>query len=149
MLAGEGSVCLATGISQGGSFQMRHLLKDTRSSGLVPAVFMAILGIFTGAWLGIAPAQAQNGTGVIEGIVEDTNGGKLPNAMIKAFNNSTGQNHQATSDSEGAFRLPNLTFGKYRVEISLGGFAKKLVSDVNVEPVNVAKLTIVLSPQGV
>ncbi|MGH9935603.1 MAG: carboxypeptidase regulatory-like domain-containing protein [Blastocatellia bacterium] len=110
---------------------------------------MAILGIMLVSWLGMISAQAQNGAGVIEGTIEDTNGGKLPNAVIKALNHNTGQSAQATADGEGTFRLPNLPFGKYRVEVSLGGFAKKILNDVTVEPVNTAKLAIVLSPQDV
>jgi hypothetical protein len=112
-------------------------------------IWAAILGITIVSWLGVTSARAQNNSGAIGGLVEDANGGKLPNALIIAFNNDTGQSLQATSDSAGAFRLPNLPFGKYRVEVSLSGFAKKTINDVTVEPVNAVKLTIALSPQGV
>lgn len=126
-----------------------HLAKILRSSETAVTILVAMFGISVISWSGVITAQAQNGSGVIEGLVEDTNGGKLPNAIIKAANNDTGQSLQAASDSEGAFRLPNLPFGKYRVEVSLGGFAKKTINEVMVEPVNAAQLTIVLSPQGV
>jgi Carboxypeptidase regulatory-like domain len=126
-----------------------RLSEDLRRSGVIAIILMAILGITIVLWQGMISAWAQNGSGVIEGLIEDTNGGKLPNAVIKAFNSETAQSLQSTSDSEGVFRLPNLPFGKYRVEVSLSGFAKKTINDVIVEPVNTVKLTIVLSPQSV
>ena len=117
-----------------------RLSKDLRRSGVMAVIWTAILGITVVSWPGVIPARAQNNSGVIEGLVEDANGGKLPNAVIIAFNSDTGQSLQATSGSDGAFRLPNLLFGKYRVEVSLSGFAKKTISDVTVEPVNAMKL---------
>lgn len=126
-----------------------RLSKALRNSGVVAVIWAAILGITIIFWPGVIPARAQNNSGVIEGLVEDANGGKLPNAVIIAFNNDTGQSMQATTGSDGAFRLPNLLFGKYRVEVSLSGFAKKTINEVTVEPVNAVKLTVVLSPQGV
>src|SRR5262245_58038353 len=126
-----------------------RLSKNLCRSEIMAVILTAILGITIVSWPGAIPALAQNNSGVIEGSVEDANGGKLPNAMIIAFNNDTGQSLQATSGSDGAFRLPNLLFGKYRVEVSLSGFAKKTINDVTVEPVNALKLNVVLWPQGV
>lgn len=94
-------------------------------------------------------ASAQTGLGVIEGTVEDANGGKLPNAVVKAFNENNGTSLQVTTDSEGSFRFPSLPLGKYRVEITLGGFAKKIANEVTVDPVNPAKLSVVMVPAGV
>ncbi|HEU0186190.1 MAG TPA: TonB-dependent receptor [Blastocatellia bacterium] len=126
-----------------------RLSSDLRKRKVIAAIWAAILGITIVCWPGAIPGRAQNNSGVIEGSIEDANGAKLPNALIIAFNNDTGQSLQATSDGNGAFRLPNLLFGKYRVEVSLSGFAKKTINDVTVEPVNIVKLTIALSPQGV
>ncbi len=108
---------------------------------------LALLAAACVALLGVTSAQAQTTSGVIEGTVEDANGGKLPNAVVKATNNN-GQSTQIVSDSEGNFRLLNLTFGKYRVEVTLNNFGKKTFNEVTVEPVNVAKLTVVLSPNA-
>jgi hypothetical protein len=109
----------------GGGFRMR-LSEDLGRNEVIAAILMAILGITIVFWLGVIPARAQNGIGVIEGLIEDTNRGKLPNAVIKAFNSDTAQSLLATSDSEGVFRLPNLPFGKYRVVVSLRQAALRL-----------------------
>jgi carboxypeptidase family protein/TonB-dependent receptor-like protein len=122
--------------------------KELRRSEGISATLAAIFGIVIVFWLGMIPTMAQSGSGAIEGIIEDTSSGKLPNATIRAFNSETGQSLQTTSNSEGVFYLPNLPFGKYRVEVTMSGFAKKTITEVTVGSVNNTKLTIVLSPQG-
>jgi hypothetical protein len=77
---GQPSIALYVSI-YGGVFQMR-LSKDLRGSDVMATILMAILGIIIIAWPGVIPAQAQNNSGVIEGLIEDTNSGKLPNAVI-------------------------------------------------------------------
>jgi hypothetical protein len=78
-----------------------------------------------GAWLcltlGSAVAFAQS-TAQINGIVRDDSGGVLPGATVTATQTATGFERSAVTDAEGAYTLPNLPLGPYRLEVALAGF---------------------------
>gem|GEM_PF-1253963 len=94
-------------------------------------------------------SSAQTPMGAIIGSIEDANGGRLPGATIIVVNENTGQRWQATSSSEGEFRLINTPFGKYRIEVTAHGFAKKNISDLALESTTPVSLKIVMSLTGV
>ena len=58
----------------------------------------------------------------IEGTVRDQSGGGMPQAKITVINEATGINYQASCDASGAFRVPALGEGSYRVDIQATGF---------------------------
>jgi hypothetical protein len=68
-------------------------------------------------------AQAQS-TGDIHGVVVEQAGGPLVGAAITADNRHTGARRTAISDINGAFAIPGLPVGTYRITATLAGFAE-------------------------
>src|SRR5215475_5563234 len=67
--------------------------------------------------------QAQTaGTGALSGSVTDPTGAVVSGAMIKAIDQTTGETRTATSSAAGAFLVPLLRPGTYRLEVSKSGF---------------------------
>src|SRR5579859_8230341 len=73
-------------------------------------------------------SQAQTNKGSISGVVLDSQGATVPNADVRVANKDTGETGATQSDSAGLFRINFLTVGRYKVEISKGGF-RKIVLD--------------------
>jgi hypothetical protein len=67
-------------------------------------------------------AQAVAGS-KLAGDVKDSSGGVLPGATVTATNAATGLARTVYTDSEGAYVLPNLPVGPYRLVVTLEGFA--------------------------
>lgn len=76
---------------------------------------------------GIAAAQDTAGTGGIAGTVQDKAGQPAPNVRVCA----EPERCTATTD-DGAFRLPGLRPGTYRIEVSVPGSRSMVSSDVEV-----------------
>jgi TonB family protein len=62
-------------------------------------------------------------TATLSGVVEDPSGGRVPNARVTARNLDTGGIDEATADSAGEYRFPNLASGRYEIQIASRGFA--------------------------
>ena len=95
--------------------------------------FSKRLVVFVSALLLAAPVvfgQSQATTGVIEGRVTDETGAVLPGATVVLTNVNTNQERTITSDSSGRYRGVLLPLGKYRVAVSLQGFASKAVEGI-------------------
>ncbi len=88
---------------------------------------------------------AQRITGDIAGEVTDATGAVLPNVTVTAVNTGTNYSRSAVTSDTGAFRIPELPIGTYKVTASAEGF-KSAVQTTNVQAgaVNPAsfKLTI-------
>jgi hypothetical protein len=68
------------------------------------------------------PLAAQKITGDIEGNVTDTTGAVLPNVTVTAQSADTGLSRAATTSGRGAFRIPDLPIGTYKVTAATQGF---------------------------
>ena len=68
-----------------------------------------------------APSFAQ-GTAQLNGRVTDESGAVLPGVTVTVTQTDTGFTRTVTTDGEGAYLLPNLPTGPYRLEVSLQGF---------------------------
>ena len=79
----------------------------------------ALVGLVLAAAL---PAAAQNITGTITGNIEDQTGAAIPNAPVTALNVGTGVAYHTTSNEAGAYLLPLLPLGEYRLSVELPGF---------------------------
>jgi hypothetical protein len=76
-------------------------------------------------WLvtaGTCWGQAVSGSQV-SGVVRDTSGGVLPGATVTATNTATGLAQTVFTNHEGAYVVPNLPVGPYRLTVSLEGFS--------------------------
>src|SRR5262245_50949321 len=70
-----------------------------------------------------AAAHAQAGsTAQITGVVKDASGGVLPGVEITATQTATGLKRSTITQASGAYTLPNLPIGPYRLDANLPGF---------------------------
>jgi hypothetical protein len=63
-------------------------------------------------------------TSQIQGVVKDSSGALIPGAEVKATQTDTSVSRTALTGADGGYVLPNLPIGPYRLEVSMGGFAK-------------------------
>lgn len=82
------------------------------------AVVSAVLLIFV-VGVGVAWAQA---TAQISGTARDQDGGVLPGVALTVTHTETGLTRTTVTNETGAYALPNLPLGPYRLEASLPGF---------------------------
>jgi Carboxypeptidase regulatory-like domain/TonB dependent receptor len=75
---------------------------------------------------------AQSFTGAITGHVADPAGASVPNAKIVATDEQSNISTETRSDSEGAYPLPSLRPGIYRLEAEAAGFRRLVRSDIEV-----------------
>src|SRR2546422_1730872 len=61
-------------------------------------------------------------TAQINGTVSDASGALIPGVEVTATQTATGISRTALSNESGAYILPNLPVGPYRIEVSLPGF---------------------------
>ena len=85
-------------------------------------------------------AAAQSGTGTLTGSIVDDQGGAVPGPLVTVTEQATNAVRTATSDRDGAFRLPGLLPGRYNVDVTLTGFAPLKMTDVSLAPAEVKSL---------
>ncbi len=77
-------------------------------------------------------------TSQISGIVHDNTGATVPSALVKILQSDTGYARSATTGPDGAYVLPNLPIGTFRLEVTKEGFATfveaGIVLEVNSNP---------------
>ncbi len=77
-----------------------------------------------------SPAISQSTLATLTGVVTDTSGGVLPGATVLVSSASTGAERTTVTDAAGAFQVPNLDAGRYRLVVTLEGFAE-FIRDVD------------------
>ena len=83
-------------------------------------VLATVLGLLLVSVPGYAAASPQaQGTSTINGTVKDQSGAVLPGVEITVTQTDTGIARTAVSDETGAYILPNLAVGPYRLEAAL------------------------------
>src|SRR5882672_8082153 len=83
-------------------------------------LFTWILGLFVPI---AAPLRAQVAGATLTGTIADAEGAAVPNAKIVVTNIATGVVSGATTNSVGAYTVPNLNAGDYQVSASASGFS--------------------------
>ncbi|HZL56397.1 MAG TPA: TonB-dependent receptor [Bryobacteraceae bacterium] len=82
-------------------------------------------------------AQAAS-TSQISGTVHDASGASIPGASVRVTQTENGASRTAVTASDGAYLLPNLPIGPYRMEVSKEGFSTfveaGIVLEVNTNP---------------
>src|SRR6266705_3317872 len=108
---------------------------------LAACLCMALVVIALACGVVWAQAAAQ-----ISGTVKDPTGAVLPGAEIIATQTETGVARNTISNETGAYVLPNLSVGPYKLEVSLPGFKtfvqSGIVLQVNSNPVINATLDV-------
>jgi hypothetical protein len=79
-----------------------------------------------------AAAAAQEFRGTILGRVTDPQGAAIPGATVIVTNEETNVSSETQTQTDGAYRIPFLIPGRYRVEVSLSGFKKFSQSGITV-----------------
>jgi hypothetical protein len=75
------------------------------------------------AVLGSLPLLSQSVTARFSGVVTDTDGGAIPGASIQIFNQETMAKREVKSDAAGAYVVPAVAPGRYRIVVEAEGFA--------------------------
>src|SRR5262245_58614305 len=92
-----------------------------------------LVNLLVALTIGFAVALAQSGpTGSLSGVAQDPSGAAIAGVKVTAVHTETGLSRSVTTNSEGAWSLPVLPVGKYRVTVEATGF-KKLVADIDIE----------------
>src|SRR5258707_10308770 len=97
--------------------------------------------------LGAFPARAQEFRGALRGVVQDSNGGRVPAAKISVHATESSFQREIASDSRGEFRVGDLLPGTYRVKVQASGFAEAN-SNVKITVSSVQEVIVTLKPQA-
>jgi hypothetical protein len=89
----------------------------------VLAVLSAVLG-------GNIFAQS---TAALNGTVTDATGAVVANAKVVATNQATGVETATQSDTAGAYLLPSLPIGIYRIQVTAPGFRSSIISNLKLD----------------
>jgi hypothetical protein len=87
-----------------------------RTALRIPAVAVWLLVLFA------ANPLAAQATARIEGVVTDASGAATPGVTVTATNVETNVARIVVSDRSGAYSIPSLPVGNYRVNVELSGF---------------------------
>jgi len=85
-------------------------------------------------------------TGAIAGTVIDASDAVVPGARVQLIDEGTGVAKETTTGESGSFLFPDLSFGSYRVAVSLDGFQTAVFSSVSVESSRTTDLRVRLQP---
>src|SRR5579872_1353714 len=92
---------------------------------------------------------AQGGaTGAITGRVSDSTGAVIPAAVISAVNEKTGLSITVKTQSDGAFLIPQLSPGSYRLTGEAAGFKRLIISGLAVDVETTLTQDLVLEVGG-
>ena len=91
--------------------------------------------------------NAQTFRGAINGTVSDPSGAMVPNAQVKATENSTGIDHSSTTTSDGAFSFQDIPLGFYKVTVTASGFPVYTIDKVEVTAGTIYTLQVKLTLQ--
>src|SRR4051794_28489359 len=81
---------------------------------------------------GVNVAFAQSFTGAINGTVADPTGAAVPSAKVVAIEERSDVSTATASDTQGAYSLPSLRPGFYRLEVEAAGFRHLVRSGIEV-----------------
>lgn len=82
---------------------------------------------------GLASGVSAQSTATVNGTVTDPTGAAVPNAKVVATNQGTGVESTTQTDAAGAYLIPSLPIGIYRLEISAANFQTKVVSNLKLD----------------
>jgi hypothetical protein len=92
-------------------------------------------------------SQSLGNAGTIEGSVVDPSGAAVPKADVTVHNAITGHSQSSLTDANGTFRLSNIPFNPYHLEITKSGF-NALAQDVSVRSSVPVQLKLTLTVGG-
>jgi hypothetical protein len=93
---------------------------------------------------GYSNAALAQSTAALNGTVTDASGAVVANAKIVATNQATGVETATQTDSAGAYLLPSLPIGVYRVQVTAPGFQSAIVANLKLDVASAATQNIQL-----
>src|SRR5437773_8645078 len=94
-------------------------------------------------------AYAQSSFATISGTVSDSTGALIPGVTVKATNTATNVASTVLSNEAGAYNLPGLLPGTYKVSAELSGFQVQTLTDVQLGNAQQVRLNFTLKVAGV
>src|SRR5438132_8342468 len=94
-------------------------------------------------------AMAQTGNGTLTGIVEDPQNALIPGVSITATNTETGVTTSVVSNESGAYNLPSLIPGSYKLAAELPGFQGVTYNNIELGTNETKRLNFTLQVGGV
>jgi hypothetical protein len=107
------------------------------------SLIVSAIALSTGVCSGQADLSGLTGT------VSDGNGRNIPGAQVVAVQVATGLRRITVSSGSGAYNLPALPIGTYRVTYAAQGFAELVFADVQEEVGRIRTLNVTLGVAGV
>jgi len=96
-------------------------------------------------WAAIpAVVFGQNVFGKIAGTVSDSSGASIGQATVTLTNLDTNTNNQISSDSSGSYSFPNISPGRYKIQVEKSGFKSFVREPIIVEVESGLRVDIVL-----
>jgi outer membrane receptor protein involved in Fe transport len=89
---------------------------------------------------------AQTSRGTVSGLVNDSSGAVIANAIVTLTNNETGVSRSTVSNGEGLYRFDAVDLGTYTVKISASGFGAITKTNIIVNANQIAQIDAQLSP---
>jgi hypothetical protein len=89
---------------------------------LAKFVLLLGIGLLAAVFAGLAPANAQETTGSINGFVTDPSGAAVAGATVTATDATRGTAYPTQTNGDGAYYLTHLPIGKYAVKVEARGF---------------------------
>src|SRR5258708_7108612 len=103
------------------------MLSLPRRHAIVAGAFaMVLLFVFCKA------ADAQLGTGTVNGTVTDTTGAAIPGASLTLTNDATNMNISVKSSATGHFSTPEVPIGRYTLHAKAAGFGPLTQKNIDV-----------------
>jgi hypothetical protein len=107
-----------------------------------------LLAVLAGSGGGSALVAQGVTTAAMNGIVTDTAGNPLPQAVVVAVHTPTGTRYQSIAQSRGVYTLPNMRVGgPYTVTVRLVGYSQREEQNVFVSLAQSLRLDFQLAPQ--
>src|SRR5260370_36356722 len=103
-----------------------------RLSGLAlsPSLLLIVLALLAHAPRAAAQVRI---AGAIAGLVADNSDAVVPGARVQLRDEGTGIEKETVTNDSGGFQFPDLSFGSYRVTVTLEGFQTAVFENVKVE----------------
>ena len=115
------------------------MTKTKTSSLWLISIAMCLLVIFTAKIGAQAVANAQ-----ISGTVTDPSGAIIPDAVVTATQADTHASRTVRSDQSGAFLIPGLAIGPYKLQVEAKGFASYVQTGIVLQVGESPKINVVL-----
>src|SRR5712672_3304537 len=104
-------------------------LKSTLSRGGTMSIFRIASAVLLLVFVA-APLLSQSTNATISGTIQDATGGLIPGVTLTATNTATGVVSTVLSNESGAYSLPSLLPGLYKLSADLSGFQSQSYTDV-------------------